>query len=121
MCCPNSLKSALVPWFAKIPLRTGWLGEMRYLLLNDPRKLNKQAFPRMVERYVALAGESVTSAQALPDILPPQLRVDTDAQQQALAEFSLPSGKLIGLLPPGRSLVPPSAGRLPLRPISPSP
>lgn len=96
---PNSLKSALVPWFAGIPLRTGWLGEMRYLLLNDPRKLNKRAFPRMVERYVALAGQAVVSAQALPPILPPQLRVDADAQRQALANFALPTGKLIGLCP----------------------
>ena len=51
---PNSLKSSLVPFFAGIPLRTGWRGEMRYFLLNDVRKLNKINLPRMVDRFVAL-------------------------------------------------------------------
>jgi heptosyltransferase-2 len=97
--CPNSLKSALIPWFANIPLRTGWLGEMRYWLLNDPRKLNKEAFPLMVQRYVALAGEGVPSAEQLPEILPPKLTVDREAQVKALQQFSLPAEKLIGLCP----------------------
>ncbi|MBN2689946.1 MAG: lipopolysaccharide heptosyltransferase II [Gammaproteobacteria bacterium] len=64
---PNSLKSALVPFFAKIPKRTGWLGEMRYFLLNDWRKLNKEKLPLMIERFAALG---LQKDEKLPNKLP---------------------------------------------------
>lgn len=52
---PNSWKSALIPFFAKIKKRTGWHGEMRFWLLNDRRKFNKNKYPLMIERFCALA------------------------------------------------------------------
>jgi heptosyltransferase II len=51
---PNAWKSALIPFWAKIPLRTGYRGEMRYGLLNDMRYLNQSILPRTVEQFVAL-------------------------------------------------------------------
>ena len=55
---PNSLKSALVPYFAGIPLRTGFIGEARFGLLNDARWLNKARLPLMVERFAQLAEQA---------------------------------------------------------------
>ena len=52
---PNSWKSALIPFIAKIPKRIGWIGEMRFGLLNDIRYLRKSIYNKMVQRYVALA------------------------------------------------------------------
>lgn len=100
---PNSLKSALIPFFAGIPKRTGWRGEMRYGLLNDIRVLDKQAWPLMVQRYVALAWDKgeISSAQALPTpLLWPKLQVNEDEKAQISTTFNLTSTRpIIGFCP----------------------
>lgn len=53
---PNSWKSALVPFYAKIKKRTGYRGEFRYGLLNDIHTLDTTQHPELVQRYAALAG-----------------------------------------------------------------
>lgn len=100
---PNSFKSALVPFFAGIPHRTGWRGEMRYGLLNDVRVLDKEAWPLMVERYVALAYDKgiMRTAQDLPQpLLWPQLQVSEGEKSYTCNQFSLSSERpMIGFGP----------------------
>lgn len=52
---PNSIKSALIPFFAGIPRRVGYQGEGRPWLLNE-RLPNPGGRPPMVAFYAALAG-----------------------------------------------------------------
>lgn len=101
---PNSAKSALIPWFAGIPVRTGWKGEMRYGLLTDLRS-NKKDFQYMVERYVALAHpkSDMQSSASLPGLklLPkPKLHIDAFTQSRSIEKFGLNQERdIIGLCP----------------------
>ena len=54
----GSLKMGFLAFATGIKQRTGYVGEQRYGLLNDIRKLDKAALPLMVDRYTALAHES---------------------------------------------------------------
>ncbi|MEZ5568375.1 MAG: lipopolysaccharide heptosyltransferase II [Halioglobus sp.] len=96
---PNSWKSALVPWFAGIPRRTGWRGEMRYGLLNDLRRLNPAALPQMAQRFLALG---LPRGAELPPAMPaPRLRVSPETAQALARARGLDSGRRLLVLCPG--------------------
>ncbi len=85
----NSIKSALVPFFANIPKRTAFIGENRYILLNNYRT-NKEDYPRMVERYVALAYDKTVCKNA--DFLKDKItypHLQAQAQESLLSKFNL--------------------------------
>jgi len=108
---PGSLKSALVPWFAGIPVRTGWRGEMRYGLLNDLRSLDDAALPLIVERFAALAQPA---GEALERPLPqPRLAIDAARRDAAVAKFGLAGSAPVLALAPGAEYGP--AKRWPAR------
>ena len=96
---PNSLKSALVPFFARIPIRTGFIGESRYGLLNDARKLNKAELPLMVERFAQLA-EAPDGKISRP-LANPKLAVSDAQREAALSKLNLSSDKPVAAFCPG--------------------
>lgn len=82
--CPNSLKSALVPWWAGIATRVGYVGESRWGLLNQrlPNPPEGER-PPMVAFYSALSGESGLDTDR------PQLQLAAGAAEHALAAQGL--------------------------------
>lgn len=94
---PGSWKSALVPFFADIPRRTGFRGEMRYGLLNDIRPLDKQVLRTTVQRFVALAEEKINRDR--PHFPLPALRADTANGAALVKQLGLEDRAAIGLMP----------------------
>jgi heptosyltransferase-2 len=96
---PNSFKSGLIPYWANIPVRTGWIGEQRYGVLNDIRRINKKERVPLLKQFVALGLESSTSIPAV--IGWPALTISKMGIDHALAKFGLklPTEPLLILCP----------------------
>lgn len=84
---PNSFKSALIPFFAKVPLRTGWKGELRWGLINDIRHLNKKKYPLMVEQFLALG--LPTEERVFHQLFFPALQIHKKSRDEILKKFNL--------------------------------
>jgi heptosyltransferase II len=85
--CPNSLKSALLPFLAGIPERVGYLGEARVgLLTHRLKNPAKGQRPPMVAFYSALSGEPDVAADR------PQLQLDTATADATLQMLGLQRG-----------------------------
>jgi heptosyltransferase-2 len=96
---PNTFKSALIPFFADIPLRAGFVGELRYGLLNLVHKLDEKRMPLMAERYARLAEKPGTRpALPLPET---RLAIDEANLTVALARLGLSRAKPIAAFCPG--------------------
>ena len=80
---PNSWKAALVPFFAHIPVRRGYVGESRYGLLN--LRYRSASVP-MREHYAQLADAPGTAPAPL---LQPRLRADAAQVAATRARFGL--------------------------------
>ena len=95
---PRSLKSALIPWFARIPRRTGFRGESRYGLINDMRPFDKAVLDQTVKRFVALGLEP---DESLPEIPYPELAVDRGKQSAVMDSLGIITDRPVVAMMPG--------------------
>jgi heptosyltransferase-2 len=94
---PKTLKSALVPYFANIPVRTGFFGEMRFGLINDVKPLDKAVLDQTVKKYASLAQPSNQTI-----LTPfPELKVNTDNAKFLLEKYKVNNQKLLVSFMPG--------------------
>lgn len=108
---PNTFKSALIPFFAEVPLRAGFVGESRYGLLNLVHKLDEKALPLMAERYAQLAEKPGDApVRPLPEV---RLRVDEANLLITLGRLGLSRARPVAAFCPGAEYGP--AKRWPAR------
>ena len=96
---PQSFKSALVPFHADIPLRTGWRGEWRNPLLNDCRLPRDDQFPLMIQRFAALAYPERNNPPA--EIPNPRLVTDAESTAATISKFCLVRDSKVLAICPG--------------------
>ncbi|HTS20628.1 MAG TPA: lipopolysaccharide heptosyltransferase II [Casimicrobiaceae bacterium] len=100
---PNSFKSALIPWLARIPRRIGYVGEARGILLTEARRLDRRALPRLVDRFVALA---VPKGKLIPTPPAPVLVPDPANAGAAARALGLSARRPVAVLCPGAEFGP---------------
>ncbi len=108
---PNSFKSALMPFFADIRLRVGYVGESRYGLINVAHKLKARQVPLMSERYAQLA--EVPGKPVERPLPASRLRVDEANLVITLARLGLDRRRPVAAFCPGAEYGP--AKRWPAR------
>jgi heptosyltransferase-2 len=96
---PRSLKSALVPFFARVPVRTGFRGEWRYGLINDMRPFDRERLDQTVKRFAELGRAGGDAGR--PALEYPRLHVDPQAQAATLQRLGLRSTENVVALLPG--------------------
>lgn len=100
---PNTWKSALVPFFARVPRRIGYVGEARYGLLTDARRLDRRTMPLLVARYAALAAARDEAREAAPS---PRLVPDRANLDAAMRALHLSLAQPVAVLCPGAEFGP---------------
>lgn len=101
---PNNFKAALVPFFADIPLRVGYVGESRYGILNVVHRLDPKAMPLIADRYAQLA--EVPGQTPERPLAAPHLEVDAANQLFTLSRLGLERSRPVVAFCPGAEFGP---------------
>jgi heptosyltransferase-2 len=94
---PGTFKAALAPFLARIPKRTGLIGEVRFGVLNDIR-YDRKRLPRMIDQCASLAlprGAPLPAAWPLPELVVPKEEISAWRTRLGLAE----TGPVVALAP----------------------
>ena len=95
---PRSLKAALVPFFASVPVRTGYRGEWRFALINDLRRFDPGRLDQTVKRFIALG--LARDEDELPRPPQPSLRTDGENLSAAVQRLGLrPTSATVAFMP----------------------
>lgn len=92
---PNSFRSALVPFLARIPERIGTPGQLRSLLLT--KKVTPDSVPgcgHQAGEYFGLLGLAIPA-----QIEPPRLKISDGARERAMSRLENLPRPLVGLIP----------------------
>ncbi|GAA5216374.1 lipopolysaccharide heptosyltransferase II [Corallincola platygyrae] len=103
---PRSFKSALVPYFADIPERVGFGGELRNWMLTDVRKrkptvVDGKINDMTVKRFLSMGVSAQEAAEESYEIEPPALEIDTANRFDLMNRFELSSDRPIVCICPG--------------------
>lgn len=99
---PRSFKSALIPWLARIPRRTGFRGESRFGLINDVRPFDPLVLDQTVKRFLALGDDGdVEEREHLVKSHYPRLTVDSERQQSLRHTLELDDSRPAVAMMPG--------------------
>ena len=99
----RSIKSALIPYLARIPIRTGELGESRYVLINDLRRFTKEDRRKTAFRYVSMFTKK---EEALDEKYYPSLKSDHENIKILSGKYKLDLEKKIIIFAPGAAFGP---------------
>ena len=98
----RSLKSALIPYLARIPIRTGERGESRYILINDLKSFSKEDRRKTAYRYVSMFSEK----EELDEKYYPSLQKNTKNLEFLLSKHKINFDKKIVIFAPGAAFGP---------------